>query len=374
MKIKCMTKKLLSLAFAFILLCLHAVPVHAASTSVVNQGEVGAVDIRLHQSFPQDQVNVLPGQIVSIRSSVENLDQPAWIRVKLEYPSSEKEGLKELDDKLITFADGTWEKIGSYYYNKTPVESGEIIPFTEAMQFPYDWDNTMVKAKLGMVFTAEAVQEKNFHPDFDSDDPWHGAVIEAFDGDGYENREEGSERFAIRYKGGAEGMVNVGDDFFSNWENIMPGDELDGEAVIENRMNLPVEMYFGMTNEGNQELLDLISIRITNDDDVVYDGPLSGSIASPVLLKEYGKKTATTLRYHLSVSPDVDNIHALSDFRSVWVFAAKEIPPEEPDPVTRIIEIIKTGEHNHLIVIGILGLTAVTAGALYFRKRRRDDR
>ena len=253
------------------------------------------------------------------------------------------------------------------------MESGEIIPFTEAMQFPYDWDNTMVKAKLGMVFTAEAVQEKNFHPDFDSDDPWHGAVIEAFDGDGYENREEGSERFAIRYKGGAEGMVNVGDDFFSNWKNIMPGDELDGEAVIENRMNLPVEMYFGMANEGNQELLDLISIRITNDDDVVYDGPLSGSIASPVLLKEYGKKTATTLRYHLSVSPDVDNIHALSDFRSVWVFTAKEILPE-PDPVTRIIEIIKTGEHNHLIVIGILGLTAVTTGALYFRKRRRDDR
>lgn len=376
MKNKSLLKKLVSLSFAFILLCINEIPVHAAhsnSTSVTNQGKVGAVDIELHQSFPKEQTTLLPGQTVSIKSSIENKDEPAWIRVKLEYPSSGKEGLKELEDKFITFADGAWEKIGSYYYLKEPVDSGDTVSFTEALQFPGDWDNTMVNATLGMIFTSEAIQEKNFTPDFTSDDPWHGAVIEAFDGNDYTRKEEGSEQFSVIYENGSKGMIHVGDDFFSNWENLMPGDELDGEATIENHMNLPVEIYFEAESSGNSDLLDQIGITITNGSDVIYDGPLSGSIKPSVLLKQYGKDESTTFQYHLSIPAELNNAYALSEFKTIWTFSAKEIQPEEPDLVERIIEVIKTGEYNTVICIIGLIIVIITSGILYIRRRRRTD-
>lgn len=355
---------------ASLLLCTNPMTARAAysdSTSVTNTGRVGAVDIELHQSFPEEQTMILPGQTVSLQSSVENKDQPAWIRVKLEYPASGKEGLEELDDSLVTFADGEWEKIGSYYYYKKPVESKDTVPFTETIQFPGDWDNTMVNETLGMVFTAEAVQEKNFTPDFTSDDPWHGVVIEAYDGTDYTMREDGNERFSIIYKNGSEGLITVGDDFFSNWGDIMPGDELDGELTIENQMKIPVELYFSMENSGEDELLDMMDITIKNGSKVVYDGPLSGSVNPEVLLKKYLTGESTTFTYHLSVSPEITNTYALSEFQVVWTFLAKEIPPAEKKT---IIEIIKTGEYN--LIIGIIGLMLVAGagGALYFRKRR----
>ena len=364
-------KKLFSLLSALILFCVNVTPVmaYSGSTSVTNNGKIGAVDIELHQYFPQEQTAVLPGQIVSIKSTVENKYQPAWIRVKLEYPSSTEEGLKDLDDSLITFADGAWEKIGSYYYLKEAVDSKETVPFTEAIQFPHDWDSTMANVTKGMVFTAEAIQEKNFLPDFTSQEPWHGAVIEAFDGNDYTMKEEGNERFSIIYKNGAKGLVHVGEDFFSNWGDIMPGDELEDAAKIENRMNIPVEMYFSMKASGDAELLKKIRISITNGSETVYDGPLSESV-SRMLLKEYQSGEKTDFRYHLSVPAEFDNAHALAEFEVVWTFDAEEIPPEEPDTIVKIIEIIKTGEYSTLIGIAGLGIAAGAAGLLYYRKRR----
>lgn len=374
MKNRKLGKTLFAVLSASFLLCMNVMPVNAKavysdSTSVTNNGQVGAVDIELHQSFPEEQTMILPGQMVSIKSSVENKDQPAWIRVKLEYPVS-GEGLEELEDSLVTFADGAWEKIGSYYYFKKPAATGDVIPFTEAIRFPEDWDNTMVQATLGMVFTAEAVQEKNFTPDFGSDDPWHGVVIEAYDGTDYVMKEENDERFSIIYKNGSEGLITVGDDFFSNWSDIMPGDELDGELMIENQMKIPVELYFDMENSGEEELLDMMNITITNGSKVVYDGPLSGAVKPEVLLKRYQTGEKTKFKYHLSVSPDITNTYALSEFTSVWTFSAKEIPPKAKPLPRRIIEIVKTGEYN-LLIGGIgLGLIACAAGILYVRKRR----
>ncbi|MFR3808776.1 MAG: hypothetical protein ACLTX3_07460 [Lachnospiraceae bacterium] len=72
--------------------------------------------------------------------------------------------------------------------------------------------------KMELHFTADAVQIKNFTPDFDSDDPWFGTVIEKSITDEYIIPGEKHDLFSVSYEGGAEGLVKVGDDFFSNWE------------------------------------------------------------------------------------------------------------------------------------------------------------
>ena len=428
---KCSVTKM-SWFLTLLLCCMFctALPVYAKSdveysdsTSVTNQGRVGAVDISLEQSFPEEEVVILPNQTVEMKSSVVNHGQPAWIRVKIEYPVDEEsltddmqEPLLELNDDLISFANESWVKLGSYYYLKEALANEAEMPFTDAITFPADWDNRMVKSKFGVVLTAEAIQEKNFTPDFESEDPWNGAVIEAFDSENYQPKVEGDDTFSVVYKDGAEGLIHVGDDFFLNWGDVMPGDELSGVATIRNQMNIPVKIFFETKSDGSKELLDAILLQIMNGDDVVYDGPLSGEISPKILLKEYETDMETEFKYHLSVPAELNNTYAMSEFQVLWTFSAEEVPqdsdpqdgpgvrvpegddgvsdlepespekpkPEEPEPpkepsnpveklVKRITESIDTGDVPLMCVLGVAGvmllvLIVLTCKAAYQKK------
>lgn len=349
-KCKCSVARKMSWFLTLMLCCgLYVSPltVYAASdaeysdsTSVTNKGRVGIVDISLEQSFSEDEIVILPNQTVAMDSSVKNNGQPAWVRVKIEYPVGEgvdtedrKESLMELDDKLVSFANENWEKIGSYYYLKEALQNGEEMPFTNSITFPADWDNRMVNSKFGVLLVAEAIQEKNFTPDFTAEDPWHGAVIEAFDAENYQPKEEGNNTFSVSYKDGVEGLIHTGDDFFSNWGDLMPGDVLSGTATIDNHMSIPVKIFFETESSDDAELLEKLSIKITNGEDVVYEGPLSGEVSPKVLLKQYEMDEMTEFKYELTVPEDIDNAYAFKEFEVLWTFSAEEvIEDSEPQP------------------------------------------
>ena len=208
----------------FVLILGYASPVGA--TSVTNKGSIGAVDIKLSYEVKEPVTALLPGQTVGINSFISNVAEPSWIRVKIEYPCLANQDviehlsehhLTELSDDLITFAGDKWKKIGSYYYWTEAVKTGQQVPFTKTITFPTDWDNQVVASQFGICITAEAIQEKHFEPDFNAADPWKGIVIEAYDSDNYVPKTEGNEKFKVTYKGGAEGLVILGDNFFSNW-------------------------------------------------------------------------------------------------------------------------------------------------------------
>lgn len=352
-------------AVCFGLLAFSAViPAQAASfsdhTSVTNNGRIGAVDISLEESFPDDMTTIVPGQSVALESRVHNNGKSAWIRVKIEYPvlsgevlsNPDQSDLTPLDDHLITFANDNWTKIGDYYYLTEALDTDEEMAFTSGITFPSDWDNSMIDSQFGIDFTAEAVQEAHFTPDFNSDDPWHGVVIEAFDASNYQPRTSGDDQFQIVYKNGSEGLVHVGDDFFANWSDLVPGDTVTGTAEISNEMNIPIKLYFEMEASGDEDLLKAISLTIKNGDTVVYNGDLSVGISPAELLKQYEPGDSTNFTYELSVPAELNNDYAVSDFQTKWIFSAEEIPQEEP-------EIVKTGQ-----VIGIGIFLAAGIGIL----------
>lgn len=350
---------------------------YSDQTQVNKNVRVGAVDIELHQTFPQDQTMIVPGQTVSLESFVENKGKPAWIRVKMEYPAAQtadgKAGAKVLDDTLVQFEAEGWKRIGDYHYYTKPVESGAKIPFTKSITFPTDWDNSSVSMKMGVAFTAEGVQEKNFTPDFTSDDPWHGAVIEGFHADDYETDSDEYERFTVSYKNGVEGLLHLNEDFFDYQGDLMPGDERTGTATITNHMNIPVRVFFEMKNKGNEKLLEAIRITIVNGKDTVYDGPLSGTISPAELLYTYQPGDETTFRYYLTMPSDLDNDYALTDFHVDWVFSAEEIILEEPvkEIMEKVVEIVKTGDVGFLTAVGVLLGLMVMAGSLMILKKRK---
>lgn len=346
-------RTLFSAAFLSFLVLASVLPVQAASfsdhTSVTNNGRIGAVDITLEESFPEDPTRILPSQTVDLSSGIHNNGEPAWVRIRIEYPVTSGEvlsnldtsSLTPLDDRLITFANENWTKIGDYYYLTKPLDTEADMAFTSAVTFPSDWDNSMKDSQFGIHFTAEAVQEAHFTPDFSSEDPWHGVVIEAFDATDYVPRTSGDDQFQIVYKDGSEGLVHVGDDFFSNWSDLMPGDTVSGTAEISNEMSIPVKLYFEMESSGDTDLLEALSLTIRNGDTVVYDGDLTGSIQPAELLMQYEPGDSTEFSYELSVPAELDNDYALSDFQTVWTFSAEEVLPvkEVWDQ-----EIVKTGQ------------------------------
>ena len=143
----------------------------------------------------------------------------------------------------------------------------------------------------------------------------------------------------------------------------MPGDNLTGEARINNRMDIPVRLYFEMESTGNEELMKELRLLIRNGNDVVYDGDLTGTIKPAELLKQYEPGDETLFTYELSVPAELDNEYAMNDFHTVWTFSAKEVPDNE-------YEFVKTGQ---AIPIGLLIFASLTVlsgvGYIYCRKR-----
>ena len=377
-------KHFLILTIVLVLGCIS--PVYAAS--VTNKGSIGAVDIGLSYEIKENVTAVLPGQTVAINSFVSNVAEPAWIRVKIEYPCLANQDviehlsehhLTELSDDLITFAGDKWKKIGSYYYWTEAVKTGDKVPFTDTITFPSDWDNQVVKSKFGICITAEAVQEKHFEPDFNSEDPWKGVVIEAYDSDNYVPKKEGTEQFKVTYEGGAEGLVILGDNFFSNWSQAMPGDVLTGEAEISNNMKIPVNLYFKAESKDDGEVLKALGLKIWNGESLVFEGTMADNIEE-VLLKEYASDEKTTFKYEVSVPETLNNAFAEKPFETTWTFRAEEIPqpekegktPKEKTSKEKITEIIKTGDaETKMIIFGCTILTLLLgASATYFIRQK----
>lgn len=344
-------------------------PVYAATDSVENHGTIGAVDIEISHEFTDESVMIAPNATVDIASAIDNKAKSAWIRAKIDYPfvggENATEDMDLPSDVLVDFADGAWKKIGEWYYYTEPVDSDVAVPFTKSITFPADWDNKYADANFDMNFTAQAVQEKNFTPDFNSEDPWHGVVIESFDSDNYQFKTAGNDKFSVVYKGGSEGLIHTGDDFFSNWEDLMPGDTVTGEATISNDMNLPIKMYFSEKSEGSDELMNALHLKITNDDDVVFDDVMSKAL-DKTLLMEYESGKSSSFKYELTVPEELTNSVALNEFKSTWTFECEEIPKEEPKPAPQKLvpnidtsDMIQYGAAFAVSIIVVAGLVVI---------------
>lgn len=358
--------------------------VFAKSTdTVTNHGYIGAVDIEVVHTFTDSNVAITPNATVGIQSRVKNIAKPAWIRARIDYPffTSDYPINQELElpsDVLVKFADEKWKKIGPWYYYLEPVPSDAEIPFTESITFPSDWDSSYVNAEFDMVFTAEAVQERNFDPDFTAEDPWHGVVIEAYDSNNYQLSKESNEHFELIYEGGSKGLLHAGDDFFANWGKVLPGDVLEGEADITNRMKFPVKLYFSADSNGDAELLDLLHLKIWSGDNVVFDGPLSKKLPK-TLLGTYEPNSDDTFKYELSCPAEVNNDFAQKAFQAVWTFSCEEMLPEEQLPpkemVKRLVEKIETWDVPLVgVAIGIAGCMAVLTVCGIAASRKRGGR
>ncbi|MBQ1376650.1 MAG: hypothetical protein IIY77_01640, partial [Lachnospiraceae bacterium] len=295
------------------LLCLILVvrPVCASAeenkkTIVRNRVSIGDIHIRLdvegsgYEKASEDgglPRQVVPGERIEKTVKVTNLAREAWVRIRAE--AAFETGTMILDNSLLSEEPG-WIRKGGYYYWPHPVPEGKSVTFLKIIRIPPSWGSECENKPFSIHFTSQAVQTDHFTPHFNEEDPWFGTVIEECVHTSYTGKEAASSGFSVVFKGGAEGLVKTGNDFFSHWTDLMPGDVASGIAEIKNNYKYPVKLYFSQEAEGLDELAEKLKLIIKNKDKVIFKGLLSES-ASEVFLGEFKSGMGTELSYTVQV-------------------------------------------------------------------------
>ena len=330
--------KILTALCAGILLAMPAVAPTAVyaedagndTVTVTNNANLGNVSIKLTSNHVASDgtrtetpffMNVLPGAKVPQELSIKNEAEDCWIRARLRFNSNDEKHILTEDDVSIASDDWVRKSDGYYYYTK-PVKSGDTVVFVDSVTIPATWEDTSSNTMFRINCRADAVQEVHFTPNFNSEDPWFGTIIEQSVYNYTYDDEGNDKRFAVEYKGGAEGMVKLNDNWFQNWGTLMPGDSFKGEAKISNSYAYPVRMYFSMENSYSSELGDKIRLRLYRGTEKIYDGPLSRS-ADEIVLAEMGTNSTFVFHYEIDVPAELTDKYALNQAEVKWIFRAE---------------------------------------------------
>lgn len=419
-------KKKNYMAPAFMLIIAFAAPlsVHAReyTTEVTNHVAIGDISIALSEyeldengkEVPyMDNKLVSPGQTVDKIVRITNQANPCWLRMKAEYTA--EGGLNGITDQDLSLASEKWMKIGEYYYYPDPIGTKETIDFIKNVKIPKEWDNDYAKKEFSIIMTADAVQKANFKPDWNSEDPWFGTVIETCVHTAYTTKTTEEAAFLVAFENGADGLVRTGDDFFSNWKDLMPGDQASGTVLLKNNYARTVTLWFRTETIAEDALLRALSLEIKSGEERIYFGTMDDFLKDPVKLAVLKKNEEKLLNYTVMVPKTLNNPYALSKTKTKWIFSA-DLPssstggsrgssgssstvfhavpvltptatPSEAEPVPKPSEpedgktttwtIPKTGDDSriwiHLTLTGLFGCAAIKMTAAGKKQKKKEE-
>jgi len=322
--------KIRSLILAAMMAMTMSHTVFAYETEVINNIGIGDISISLAefevdengQEVPGSAINkmVIPGQKIDKIVRVTNEAREAWVRAKVNFTS--EDGLSGLDNSLVNLSSNKWKSYGEYFYYMTPLLEDETIDFMDSFHIPPYWTEKEASKEFSLVINVDAVQKENFKPDFESVDPWFGTVIETCVHTAYEKPVVETAEFQVEFKGGSEGLIKIGDDFFGNWGHLMPGDTVSDTVSIKNSYQSPVEIYFSTETISENELASKVHLTIKNGEKTIFDGTLKESVKE-VLIASLKKSETAELEYTVHIPAELTNAFAMSETNTKWTFRCK---------------------------------------------------
>ena len=312
---------------------------------------------------------VLPGEAISKYSEITVNAHKSLIRAKV-MVSGDKE-IVDLNESWVRLVeDKNWSRIGEYWYYTEPVDHGKTIAFTKDIIIPTSEDNVVQNKNFNVVIWVDAVQYDNFKPNFRSNDPWFGTVIETSVYDTYRNKESESAGLAVFYEGGAQGLIANTGDVFKNFKTLMPGDTVSDKLVIGSSYANPVRLFFRIDKIDNEALAKQVELTIKAGEVPIFNGTLASAM-NEVYLAYMTQGYQAVLTFELKVPEELKNDYALTDAKQKWVFRADL----GGDPTkSRIISRNTSDPTNTAMYMVICGVAvAVCAGAAVYVIRRRKD-
>ena len=315
--------------------------------------------------FGTEIKKVDPGEKFSIIPKVFNLGMDCYLRIKVNYIDDETDFIN-----YVTGFSEDFTKYGEYYYYNTILKSKDNVKIFDSITIPEDIGSKTSDRKLKLEVIAEAIQDRNFQPDYTLEDPWRNVKPSKTVNSTYEIDDESS-KIVISYEDNTDKDISVSDNFFERARKIVPGDNFTDSIKIKNTNKEKVSYYLSLNvdkkDSKDKDLLNQIQLIITNKNGkVVYKGKLLKE--DKLLLGEYKLGEEDELYFNVIVPEDLNNEYENLGPKLLLVFSAdykaKEdtiILPITGDPITLAITIF---------CISTIGL--VTVVLLAYRERKKE--
>ena len=345
--------------------------------SVVNNFNTGIVDINLQQYEivngeeveSSGVTEVMPGRQVSRIARITNEAYDCYVRAKVAFS---KEDLSEED--LYGISEDWVRKDDGYYYYTKVLKTDESTDLFEGVSIPTDFSQELEEQRLNFDVNVDAIQSRNFNPNFNNGNPWGDVeILERKQGD-YEMSQfkmnEDSNVFTVEYKGASEGLVINKDDFFSDFTTMMPGDVLEHDIELKNTGDNKIDLYFNTETVDDSELLDAIQLQISVDGKEIYNGSINAEeLNDKIKLGNYGDGK---MSFKVTVPAELNNHYSLLDSKVKWVFSADE--QESEGGISQVLDKInpvKTGDPTVITGWIVLLVGSAVACGVIVKKRRK---
>lgn len=154
------------------------------STSVTNNLSLNTVDILLDEYMLKNgkeepfhfEEYLQPDKEVSLIPRITNQGVKCYVRVKVDFQTTSKDCL--LTKEHLTGINQDWVYKNDYFYYTKPLEEYASIDLCNGFAVPGEWGNEMAEEEYNIDFVVDAIQCKNFEPDFSSEQPWFDVTVE----------------------------------------------------------------------------------------------------------------------------------------------------------------------------------------------------
>lgn len=188
----------------------------------------------------------------------------------------------------------------------------------------------------------------------------------------------------VELEGNANGIVYIpGDEPFLLGEEMVPGDKITRTLEIKNKYDKPYKLYLKserVTPKETYDLLDVINLKITYKDEVIYEGPVSGEdgMGENIDLGTYNpgdeENLIATVEFDPSISP-ADANYWNKEAQVDWIFTAQATkdssqpitPPSENKP-SEDINSPQTGDTNILPYVILGGVSVLGIYKFSFKR------
>lgn len=340
----------------------------AAETSVTNQIETGVIDIELKEYQKdadgdiqpyEDNPVVLPGTHVSKIPRITNEGYDCYVRAKLKFD------IPYLDNSFKEFGSGWYLAEDGYYYCKHILKHGESTDIFQGIAIPEDFPQKLEDSVFHLDITTDAIQSKNFEPDWDSKNPWGMVEIQECKENGpYEiNTLMQTDALQVIYEGNVKELFAYPDDFFVNFPTVMPGDTYEEVAQLKNHGNNSVKLYFEQRTNLESHILGHIKLNIYLDDEQLFAGTMGEAIAKRQIC-ELKPNEEKLLKFDITVPKELDNDYTLDKDEIKWIFSCDELSK------TPLVQTGDMGQKGLLLaVIFFAGF-----GMMMIRDSKKEDR
>lgn len=333
--------------------------------SVKNHFSTGIVDIELEEySLTSDgkeviwenMDDVLPDTDISKIPRIFNHGNDCYVRAKIHLEDTPicMDDIYGISERWMYADDG-------YFYYTEDLLTGEHVDLFEGIHIPSDLSETYAGTTFNIEIDVDAVQSKNFTPDYQSGSPWGKVEILECEKEGmydittFKKAEQGE--LSIRYEGDAGKLIKNEEDFFKNFPVFLPGDVYTDSLEFSNNSDRDISLYFRTAAHEEEGLIDALNLKIekiiSGKVEVLYEGTVRASeLHGGVLLATLKKGEEGTLSYTLEMPEELQNPYSILEDDVVWVFSTGLIDN---------IDVVQTGDHTLNIGLTIMAIGGVLA-------------